>query len=48
MLNLAPFLMENTLFVHLPKKSKHLKADFVAISSDLVLASITSQNQFVL
>ena len=41
---------ENTTFVHLPKKSKYLKADFFAISSNIVLASewTTSRNQFVL
>ena len=41
---------ENTTFVHLPKKSKYLKADFFVISSNIVLASewTTSRNQFVL
>ena len=41
---------ENTTFVHLPKKSKYLKADFFVISSNIVLASewTTSWNQFVL
>ena len=38
---------ENTTFVHLPKKSKFLKADFFVISSTIVLASewTTSRNQ---
>ena len=49
----SPFLgfMENTTFVHLPKKSKYLKVDILyIISSNLVLASewTTSQNHFVL
>ena len=41
---------KNTTFVHLPKKSKYLKADFFVISSNIVLASewTTSRNQFVL
>ena len=40
----------NTTFVHLPKKSKYLKADFFVISSNIVLASqwTTSRNQFML
>ena len=38
---LSPILgsTENTTFVHLPKKSKYLKADFFVISSNIVLAS---------
>ena len=41
---------ENTTFVHLPKNSKYLKADFFVISSNIDLASewTTSRNQFVL
>ena len=41
---------ENTTFVHLPKKSKYLKAVFFVISSNIVLASewTTSRNQLVL
>ena len=31
--------MENAIFTHLAKKSNYMKADFFAISSNLVLAS---------
>ena len=31
--------IENATFVHLPKKSKYMKADFFVISSNIVLAS---------